>query len=136
MGFRRRLTLLLITILATMSLASALAEGDPVAAPTPFSVLAGSTITCSSAWPSATIGCWWERPIWVVGDVELALGVDAQAVLSGGLNDAHLAPYLVVAAYLETWSAWLEVRLPDLGGIPVLGDSDWLRAGMTIRVPP
>ena len=71
-----------------------------------------------------------------MGDVELALGVDAQAVLSGGLNDAHLAPYLVVAAYLETWSAWLEVRLPDLGGIPVLGDSDWLRAGVTIRVPP
>lgn len=132
----RRLTLLLAIALATMSPASAQDAAEPTSNPGEFSILAGSSITCSTAWPSATVGCWWERPVWVVGDVELAVGVDAQAVLTGTWDDAHLAPYLVLAAYLETWSAWLEVRLPDLGGIPVLGDSDWLRAGMTIRVPP
>lgn len=135
MGFRRRLTLLLITTLGLTWLGSALAEGE-AGTDSVASLLADSSITCSTAWPSATVGCWWEQPIWVVGDVELALGVDAQAVLAGSWDDAHLAPYMIVAWYGATASAWLEVRLPDLGGIPVLGDSDWLRAGMTIRVPP
>lgn len=131
----RRLTLLLITTLGLTWLGSALAEGEP-GTDSVAGLLAGSSITCSTAWPSATVGCWWERPIWVVGDVEIALGVDAQAVLTGSWGDAHLAPYMIVAWYGAMASAWLEVRLPDLGGIPVLGDSDWLRAGVTIRVPP
>ncbi len=134
---RRHLTLLLITTLAWISLGSAHADGEPatdsVAAP---SLLAGSSITCSSAWPSGTLGCWLERPLLVVGDVELAVGVDAQAVLTGGLEDAHLAPYLIAAVYAEAWSAWLEVRLPELAGVPILGDSDWLRVGVSLRVPP
>ncbi len=132
---RRRLTLLLITTLGLTLLGSALAEGE-ASTDSVAGLLAGSSITCSSAWPSATVGCWWERPLWVVGDVELALGVDAQTVLSGTLDDAHLAPYMIVAWYGAMASAWLEVRLPNLGGIPLLGDSDWLRAGVTIRVPP
>lgn len=127
---RRRPTLLLITILGLTWLGSALAEGESDPG---FSVLAGSSITCSTAWPSATVGCWWERPVLVLGDVELALGVDGQAVLTGSWDDAHLAPYMIVAWYGATASAWLEVRLPNLGGIPVLGDSDYLRLGFSTR---
>lgn len=138
MASRRPLLLLLVTTLALTLFGSALAEGEATTedVAVPFSVLAGSSITCSTAWPSSTTGCWWERPVLVLGAVELAVGVDAQAVLTGGLNDAHLAPYVILAAYLDTWSAWAEVRLPELAGIPVLGSPDWLRAGFTLRFPP
>jgi len=129
-GFRRPRRLLLVTILATMSLASA-----QDAAGSPFSVLAGSSITCSSTWPSAVVGCFWERPVLVLGALELAIGVDAEVVLGGQL-DGHLAPYVVAAYYADTWSAWTEVRLPELGGIRPIGDSNWLRAGFTLRFPP
>ncbi len=133
----RRLTLLLATIVGLTLLGSANADGDttePVASP--FSVLAGSTVSCSTAWPSATVGCFIERPVLVVGAVELAVGLDAQTVLTGTLADTHLAPYVIVAAYLNSWSAWAEVRLPHLGSIPVLGSPDWLRVGFSIRIPP
>ena len=127
----RRLHLLLITFLATMSLASA---QDVDASPSPpFSVLAGSSITCSSTWPSAVVGCFWERPVLVLGALELALGVDAQATLSGSFDDMHLAPYLIAAWYGEQASAWAELRLPELSGVPVLGSPDWLRVGFTLR---
>ncbi len=82
------------------------------------------------------MGCWWERPLLVLGAVELAVGVDAQAVLTGSWEDAHLAPYIVAAAYLDTWAAWIELRLPELAGVPTLGSPDWLRAGFTLRFPP
>lgn len=68
--------------------------------------------------------------------MELAIGVDAQVILSGSWEDAHVAPYFVLAWYGPTAGAWLEARLPDLPGVPVLGSSDWLRAGVTIRIPP
>lgn len=127
----RRLHLLLITILALTPLGSA-QDADAKPSP-PFSVLAGSSITCSTAWPSSTTGCWWERPVLVLGAFEVAVGIDAQAVLTSGLNDAHLAPYVILAAYLDTWSAWAELRLPELSGVPVLGSPDWLRVGFTLR---
>jgi len=130
----RRLHLLLVTILATMSLASA-QDADASPSP-PFSVLAGSSITCSSTWPSAVVGCFWERPILVLGALELAIGLDAQATLSGSFDDMHLAPYAIGAFYADGWSAWVEVRLPELGGIKPIGDSNWLRAGFTLRFPP
>jgi hypothetical protein len=60
--------------------------------------------------------------------------VDAQAVLTGSWDDAHLAPYVILAAYLDTWSAWAEVRLPALSGVPVIGSPDWLRVGFTLRL--
>jgi len=114
-----------------MSLASA---QDVDASPSPpFSVLAGSSITCSSTWPSAVVGCFWERPVLVLGALELALGVDAQATLSGSFDDMHLAPYLIAAWYGEQASAWAELRLPELSGVPVLGSPDWLRVGFTLR---
>jgi len=128
---------LLATLLATMLLASGLAGAtDPpttenVAAP--FSVLANSSITCSTAWPSSVTGCWWERPVLVLGDFEVALGIDAQAALTGTLDNAHLAPYAILAYYGQAWGAWAELRLPEIAGIPVLGTPDWLRLGLTYR---
>jgi len=133
---RRPLRLLLITLLALTSLGSAQDAAEAPATPGGLAVLAGSSITCSTAWPSATVGCWWERPLLVLGAVELAVGVDAQAVLTGSWEDAHLAPYIVAAAYLDTWAAWIELRLPELAGVPTLGSPDWLRAGFTLRFPP
>lgn len=127
----RRLHLLLVTTLALTPLGSA--QGADA---NPFSALAGSSITCSSTWPSAVVGCFWERPVLVLGALELTVGVDAQATFTGGLEGAHLAPYLIAAAYLDTWSAWAEVRLPELSGVPVLGSPDWLRVGMTYHWAP
>lgn len=79
----------------------------------PFSVLAGSSITCSSTWPSAVMGCFWERPVLVLGGLELAIGLHAEAVL-GGQIDGNLAHSVVATCYVDTWSAWrTEVRLPE-----------------------
>lgn len=127
--------LLLATLLAMTLAGSATAEGDAPADPAPaFSVLAGSTISCSAAWPSTTFGCFWERPVLVLGGLELAIGLDAQTLLTGTLDDAHLAPYGILAYYADTWSAWAEMRLPELGGVSILGAPDWLRVGVTIHV--
>lgn len=136
---RRHLPLLLVMVLAMTVLANANDAAEPTTesiAVSPFSVLANATVSCSAAWPSSTVGCWLERPLLVLGSLELAVGVDAQAALRGGLEDAHLAPYLIAAAYLDSWSAWAEVRLPELSGIPALGAPDWLRVGFTYRIPP
>ncbi len=124
-------------MLALLLLGSATAEGEAPADPAPaFSVLANTTISCSAAWPSTSVGCFWERPLLVLGAFEVALGIDAQAVLAGSLDDAHLAAYAVVAYYADTWSAWTELRLPQISGIPTIGSPDWLRAGFTLRFPP
>lgn len=129
----RRLTLLLITILALTPLGNAQdAEGDPTTEPV-AGFLSGSSITCSTAWPSSTTGCWWEKRVLTFGDFEVAVGIDAQAALTGTLDDAHLAPYLIAAWYGEQASAWAELRLPELAGVPVLGSPDWLRVGYTLR---
>lgn len=127
--------LLLATILAMTLLASANAEGDTTTEPVegPFSVTANTTLSCSAKLPSITLGCFWERPVLVTGPLELAVGIDAQAVLTGG-GDSHLAVYGVAAWYADAWSAWLEIMLPDLFGIPLLGASDWLRIGFTLRL--
>lgn len=130
----RRLRLLLATLLASALFGSASAEGDaPEPAPA-FGVLANATISCSAAWPSTTVGCFVELPVLVLGGLELAVGVDAQALLSGTLDDAHLAPYGILAYYSGTWSAWLELRLPELA--PVIGNPEYLRVGFSLRIPP
>lgn len=131
MAFRRPLRLLLITILALTPLGSA-QDADANPSP-PFSVLAGSSITCSSTWPSAVVGCFWERPVLVLGALELALGVDAQASFSDAAQ-GHLAPYAVLAWYGADASAWVELRLPELNGLQPLGDSDWLRVGFSVTL--
>jgi len=128
--------LLLTTLLALILCGNANAEGEAPEEAPPFTVLANVTISCSAAWPSTTIGCFIERPVFVLGGLELAVGLDAQAVITGGLDAAHLAPYGILAYYAGTWSAWLEAQLPELASIPTIGSPDWLRAGFTLRIPP
>lgn len=74
-----------------------------------------------------------ERLLWAVGPLEVAAGVDAQAAFSGA-TQGHVAPYAVVSWFASSWSAWAEVRLPELNGVPLLGDSDWLRIGFSTRI--
>lgn len=116
---RRRL--LVITTLAMTLTGSALAEGNP---------LAGSTVTCSAT--PQVAGCYLERPVWTVGPLELALGVDAQAAYAGG-RSGHLAPYVSAAWYANTWSVWGEVFMPH-SGVPIVGRADWFRVGFTWRI--
>lgn len=134
----RRLHLLLITILALTFSGSALAEGDPAteSIAAPFSVLAGSTITCSTAWPSATVGCWWEKRVLTLGDFEVAIAMDAQLAL-GGTRETYLAPMFSAAWYSATASMWLELAVPD-GWLPVphFGRTDWLRVGFSYQWDP
>lgn len=129
-----RLRLLLIAILAVTLLANAAAEGDvePVGNPDTFGVLANATLSCSARLPSVTVGCFLERPVLTLGPLEFAVGVDAQAALTNPV-EGHVAAYGVVAWYAPTWSAWLEVHLPQLG-VPTLGAPDWIRLGFTLRL--
>lgn len=122
---------LLITMLATILLASGVGAAedttDSVAAP--FSVLTNATLSCSAKLPSVVVGCFIEKRVLTFGNLEMAVGVDAQAALRGG--DSHLAPYGILALYQPTWSAWIEIMLPTINGIPTLGAPDWLRLGIT-----
>ncbi len=127
--------LLLVMTLGTMLFGSAHAEGDPTPEASGFSVLGGSTITCSTAWPSATFACWWERPILTLGDVEVSISLDAQLAV-GGVGDSYLAPMLSVAWYGPVASAWIEVALPaDWLPVAHVGRGDWLRLGASYRIP-
>lgn len=120
--------LLLTTILATTALANAQGDADPTSS---FGVLTGSTITCSGT--STVAGCYLEKPVLTLGDLEVTLGVDAQVAYGGG-RAGHLAPYVGAAWYASTWSAWAEVYLPH-SGIPTIGRADWWRVGFTWRLP-
>ena len=141
---RRPRRLLLITILAWMPLGSAqdaaspgsVAVEQPVRNPDRFGVLAGSSITCSTAWPSATVGCWWEKRVLTLGDFEVAIAMDAQLAL-GGTRETYLAPMFSAAWYSATASMWLELAVPD-GWLPVphFGRTDWLRVGFSYQWDP
>jgi len=122
---RRFLLLLLSMMLGTIALANEPADVSP------FGVLSGSTITCSAT--GAVAGCYLERPVWVAGPLEFTVGIDAQLAYAQG-RTGHLAPYAGAAWYADSWSAWLEVHLPE-SGIPTLGRPDWWRVGMTWRLP-
>ena len=126
--------LLLAITLALLLLGSAHAEGDATenVAPPAFSVLSNTTLACSARLPAAVIGCYVERPLLVLGDFELALGIDAQAALTDAYR-GHLAPYAVLAYYGSALSAWVELRLPELAGLHPLGDPDYLRVGFSYR---
>lgn len=127
--------LLLAITLALLLLGSAHAEGDATenVAPPAFSALSNTTLTCSARLPAAVVGCFVERPVLVLGAFEVALGVDAQVALSGSQGH-HLAPYLLAAYYTASWSAWAEIRLPELNGLQPLGDPDWLRLGFSLTL--
>lgn len=130
--------LLLAITLALLLLGSAHAEGgsnntENGSVPPAFSVLSNVTVTCSARLPATVVGCFVERPVLVLGDFELALGIDAQAALTNAYT-GHLAPYAVLAYYGEALSAWVEVRLPELAGLQPLGDPDWLRLGFSLTL--
>ena len=138
MRLRRHLT----TILATTALAlsSVVAAEDTPSDSVGAGQAAGTTISCTLAAPSLRTGCYVERPVIVLGPVELALALDAQAHLTdlalGDVDTSHLAVYASVGVYEENWSAWLEVWLPRFAGVTLIGTPDWLRLGFTYTVPP
>lgn len=138
MRLRRHLTTILATI--ALALSSAGVAEEPQAAPGEPGQLAGTTISCTLAAPSLLTGCYVERPVIVLGPVELALALDAQAHLTdlalGDVDTSHLAVYASVGVYEENWSAWLEVWLPRFAGVTLIGTPDWLRLGFTYTVPP
>lgn len=133
-------------ILAMMLIASvAVAEGEENLSGT---LLNGVSLTCSTSAPSLVTGCFAERPAATFGNIEFSVGLDVQGDLgsflkymtSGSdeslehfLEDSHIAPYGILAYYGEGKSFWAELRIPRLGGIPVLGASEWLRVGFTIH---
>jgi hypothetical protein len=107
--------LLLIALLAWTLCASALAEGN-------------RTLTCSVN--NRVMGCMIEQPAFVLGALEVAVGVDAQLAWRGGTS--HLAPYLIAGWYASTWAVWGEFHLPEIG-IPTVGRPDFWRLGFTVR---
>lgn len=122
---------LLATSLALTLLVSGIAAGQELTDPPPDpSLLSNVTLSCSVTAPTLLAGCFVERPVLVVGGLELALGLDAQAVLTGAA-DVTFAPYGIVAYYGDSWSVWGEVMLPEVA--PVLGSPDWLRVGFSYR---
>lgn len=126
--------LLLAMTLAAMLLASALAAEPDATTDSVASLLSGSTVTCSAALPSGTMACWWERRVLTLGDVEVAVALDAALVASTG--GWYVTPMASVAWYGPTASVWGEVALPaDMLGIPRLGRSDWLRIGLSWTIP-
>ena len=112
---------LLLTTLALMWSGSALAEGEGT--PTGYSV------TCSASLVGG--GCWLERPILVVGALEVAVGLDARATWAGQ-ERGYIAPYGILGWYAPDWAAWLEFHLPDIG-LPPIGKPDPFRFGVTWR---
>ena len=106
--------LLLITLLGTIALGSARAEGN--------------TLTCSGS--SQVAGCYLEHRVLTLGALEVTLGVDAQVAYAGG-RTGHLAPYAGAAWFAPDWSVWAEVYFPH-SGIPNIGRPDWWRIGFTL----
>lgn len=131
-----RLRLLIVT-LVMMLVGSAAADdnAETLVGPheTPvFSLSRNTTLSCSARLPSGVFGCFIERPVIVLGNFEFAVGVDVQLPFRD-ISQSHLAPYGIFAYYADTWSAWAELRLPELAGVPVIGDADYLRIGFTTR---
>lgn len=127
---RRVLVALLLTALLGSGLAGAEGTTEDGAEP---SQAFGVTVTCSARLPTAVVGCFLERDLFRLGPLSVTLGVDAQAAL-GSDGRGHLAPYALAAWYSGSWGAWVEVRIPDVESVPVLGDPDWLRLGVTFSL--
>ena len=111
-----RLRLLLIGILALTLFGSVSAAGN-------------RTLACSAS--GAVSGCWIEQPVYVLGPLEIAVGVDAQ-VAYDGLRTSFLAPYVVLGWYASAWSAWAEFAIPETP-VPTLGKPDAWRLGFRVR---
>lgn len=114
--------LLLITILATIALANAQGDAEPRAL--------GVTVSCSAG-PSVA-GCYLERRVLSLADLEVTVGVDAQLAWRDD-RTSHLAPYAGVAWYAAWGSIWAEFALPS-GLVPVIGRPDAWRVGFTLTL--
>lgn len=116
-----RLRLLSTTLLVLLLLGTAHAAEEPQ----PLNY----TLTCSIA-SDGTVGCFLERPVFVLGDLEIGLGVDAKAALWGD-GPTYVSGYAIVGYYAPTWNAWAELAIPEV--IPVIGRPTAFRAGFSIR---
>jgi hypothetical protein len=112
---------LTLTMLVLTFSGSALAEGEG----TP----AGYSVTCSAGLRDA--GCFIERPVLVIGALELAFGFDARASWADW-ERSYASPYAILAWYADSWSAWAEFAIPE-SRIPSIGKTDPLRVGVTWR---
>jgi hypothetical protein len=121
----RPLVLLLMTLALTVC-GSALAEGEDANVQRS---LTGVSVTCSASLRDA--GCFVERPVLVLGALEVALGMDARASWTNE-ERGYLAPYGVIGWYGDAFSAWLEFHLPETG-MPLVGKPDPFRIGFTWR---
>ena len=85
----------------------------------------GVTLSCSAG-SSGYVGCFLERPVLLLGPLEVLAGVDAQAAWSEA-RSGHLSAYAIVSWRAPSWSVWVEVAVPDR--VPVIGRPDFARAG-------
>jgi hypothetical protein len=100
---------------------------------------AETSLTCTGAIPTGSGVCFLEQPAASFLGFEVAygleLGVQAGAVLRGEITAEDvlsLAPYAILGSYQEGYAWWLELRMPQLG-IPLLGTTDFLRVGFSLR---
>jgi fructose-specific phosphotransferase system IIC component len=114
--------LLCITLLGSLLLGSALAA-EEVAEPKNL------TLTCSFS-SEGTIGCFLERPVFVLGNFELGIGVDSRVAIWGE-SRSYLSGYAIAGWYAPTWNVWAELAIPDV--VPVIGRPAAFRAGVTVR---
>jgi hypothetical protein len=89
-----------------------------------------SSVTCQVALPPY-VTCFYERSGWALWGLEGAYGI--QVSLDFSKDDiAALSPYAVLGYYADDYAWWIEARLPD-DIVPVIGSSDFVRAGVTYR---
>lgn len=119
---------LLTIALALTSSGFALAAGStPASTPAPT-----HSVTCTAAPLAPWLNCFYEQPFVTLGSLEVDGG--AYLELQPATSDVvSLAPYLDVAQYRDTYAWFVELRLPKLGGVPVLGINDPIRVGFTYR---
>lgn len=90
----------------------------------------GNSLTCSVALPPYS-KCFIERTGWTVWGLEGAYGVEV-TLDPRSTEILSVAPYAILGYYASEYAWWVEARTPRLG-IPVIGTTDYLRAGFTLR---
>ena len=93
---------------------------------------ASQSVTCTAAPLAPWLDCFYESPAAHLGPFEVTTGAYLQVDPARG-SVIDLAPYLTVAEYRDTYAWWVELRVPKLRGVPVLGINDPIRAGFTYR---
>jgi len=72
-----------------------------------------------------------EQPVFVLGDVEVAVGYDLRFDWRDGSRSAG-SPVVTVGYYRPSWGAWIEVAM-SRGPWPAFGERDAFRLGFTFR---